>query len=258
MSETGKYMYAISRSVPSSVLNATPGLDHRPLQVIEHRKLSAVVSDVDLDEYGEDGLRRNLERMEWLEETARTHDTVVQALAQSGPVAPLRLATICLDDRGVRARLDEWYLALEQVLDRVAGRMEWSVKVLNLDTASASAPAPVRVEGIGSSSGAGYLQRKKAEVEARERSAADAASTAEAVHAQLAELAVASRRLPAQDPRLTGHRGTMLLNAAYLVEIEAEASFEAGVQALAARHPGVLVSARGPWPPYSFAMLEQR
>ena len=90
--------------------------------------LIAVVSDVDLVEFGEEGLRANLERLEWLEEVARGHDAVVQAVAALGPTAPLRLATICLDDGGVRRRLDEWYHALELVLDRVQGRMEWSVK----------------------------------------------------------------------------------------------------------------------------------
>ena len=39
-----------------------------------------------------------------------------------------------------------------------------------------------------------------------------------------AGLSVASRRLAPQDPRLTGREGTMLLNAAYLVATEGEAS----------------------------------
>ena len=39
----------------------------------------------------------------------------VQTVAQSAPTAPLRLATICLDDAGVRRRLDEWHDELELV-----------------------------------------------------------------------------------------------------------------------------------------------
>ena len=81
-----------------------------PLEVVRHRGLDAVVSSMSTwTEFGEEGLQRNLEDLEWLETVARRHDDVVQLVAGTGSVAPLRLATICLDDDGVRARLDEWY-----------------------------------------------------------------------------------------------------------------------------------------------------
>ncbi len=255
MPETGRYMYAISRGVDPAWLAGTPGLGGGRLEVVEHRNLSAVVSDVDLEEYGEEGLRRNLEKIEWLEETARCHDAVVQAVSAHGPTAPLRLATICLDDARVRTRLDEWGVALDQVLDRVEGRKEWSVKVFaparTVEAATDSGAAP----SVG---GAAYLQRKKAESEARQNAEEGAARVAEEVHEALSAVSVASRRLPAQDPRLTGYQGTMVLNGAYLVDIDDGASFESLVQSLAEAHPESQVDVRGPWPPYSFAMLEQR
>ena len=130
MAETARYLYAISRGVDRAVLEGVRGIEGAPLDVVAHHDLSAVVSDVSLAEYGEEGLRRNLEKLDWLEVVARAHDTVVQTVAHSAPTAPLRLATICLDDAGVRRRLDEWHDELELVLDRVEGRMEWSVKVL--------------------------------------------------------------------------------------------------------------------------------
>ena len=68
---------------------------------------------------------------------------------------------------------------------------------------------------------------------------------------------VASRQLTPQDPRLTGHEGTMLLNAAYLVETEGEADFVRQLDELVAAHPDLHIECRGPWPPYSFAVLEQ-
>ena len=255
MAETGRYLYAITRDVDPAVLADVPGLGGGRLEVVEHRELAAVVSSVDLDEYGEEGLTQNLERLDWLEEVARGHDAVVQALAGHGPTAPLRLATICLDDGGVRRRLDEWHAALQLVLDRVQGRMEWSVKALLPARAPEPAPASAATgERVG---GAEYLRRKKAQTETRYADDEVALRTVEQIHDELASLSVASRRLPPQDPRLTGHEGTMLLNAAYLVEIADEATFAAGVQALQEANPGVVLDHRGPWPPYSFAMLEQ-
>ena len=49
----------------------------------------------------------------------------------------------------------------------------------------------------------------------------------------------------------------MLLNAAYLVETTDEADFTAAVEDLAGSGSDLQVEVRGPWPPYSFAVLEQ-
>lgn len=254
MAETGRYLYAVTRGLSPSALEGLPGLGGAGLDVVEEHGLSAVVSTVDLDEYGEEGLTRNLERLEWVEEVARRHDAVVQALAPLGPTAPLRLATICLDDDAVRRRLDEWYSALQLALDRVEGRMEWSVKGF----APERPAAPVTTAGAEELGGAEYLRRKKAQAEVRQADDEKTARTVEEVHDALARSSVASRRLPAQDPRLTGHQREMLLNGAYLVETAAEEQFTSTVQALSLAHPELGLTCGGPWPPYSFATLEQR
>jgi hypothetical protein len=248
----GRYLYAVSRGLPPDALADVPGLGDGRLEVLEHQGLSAVVSDVDLEEYGEEGLRRNLERLDWLEEVARRHDEVVHAVAEHGPVAPLRLATICLDDVGVRRRVEQWHDALEQVLDRVEGRGEWSVKAF----AARAEPQPAASDAAGEG-GAAYLRRKKAETLTRAEGEEQALKVAEEVHARLSAVSVASRRLPPQDPRLTGHVGTMTLNGAYLVDTARADEFADAVRAAQADHPEAGIDAAGPWPPYSFAMLEQ-
>lgn len=258
MAESGRYLYAISRAVDSASLEDTPGIRGSRLEVVAHRSLSAVVSTVDLTEFGEAGLRRNLEDLEWLEDVARSHDAVIQKVATLGPTAPLRLATICLDDLGVRARLDEWYHPLQQVLDRVEGRLEWSVKAYaRQGTDDEQVAAGVATEqGMGS--GAAYLARKREQTQQRQEAEERALQVAEQIHTRLSEHAVASRRLPAQDPRLTGHEGVMTLNGAYLVPAEGGESFAAALASLREEQPEAHLDARGPWPPYSFAMLEQR
>jgi hypothetical protein len=249
---TGRYLYAISRGLDAADLATTTGLRGAPLEVVSHRGLDAVVSDVPLEEFDEAGLKQNLERLSWLEDVARGHDAVVHAVAAVGlPVAPLRLATICHADDGVRDRLDEWHDDLAEVLDRVAGRAEWSVKVIVPPVESQSAAStPV-------ASGADYLRRKKADQEARESRLAVSTDLGENVHRSLTPAVVASRLLPPQDPQLSGHVGTMVLNAAYLVENGDADLFERRVAELAKAHPDVRIDSAGPWPPYSFAVLEQ-
>ena len=125
-----RYLYAVTRAIEARRLEGQTGIDGRPLAVISQSGLGAVVSDVDLASFGEEGLRRNLESMEWLERVARKHDAVVHAVARTGPTAPFRLATICLDDDGVRADWTSGDDEMPRALDRVEGRREWSVKVV--------------------------------------------------------------------------------------------------------------------------------
>jgi hypothetical protein len=102
-----------------------------------------------------------------------------------------------------------------------------------------------------------YLQRKRESTQRRMQSEERARQLAAEIHAALAQHAVASRRLPAPDPRLTGHEGVMTLNGAYLVPADESDAFAATVAALSQQHPDAHLEAGGPWPPYSFAVLDQ-
>jgi hypothetical protein len=252
VAEQGRYLYAVCRGLDVADLDGLHGLDDHAVEGVESDGLVGLVSAVDLDEYGEEGLRRNLERLDWLETVARGHDAVVQAAALLVPTAPMRLATIFRDDDGVRRRLGEQAARIHTVLDRVEGHEEWSVKVLT--HAAEPRPEPVGTGG----SGADYLRRRKQEQESRDTGLRDAHLVAERVHDALAGVAVATRRLAPQDPRLTGHSGTMVHNAAYLVPRVLSDEFAAAVGRAATANPDVRVDAGGPWPPYSFAMLDDQ
>lgn len=252
MAETARYLYAVSRGLGPDRLGQVAGLRGAPVQIVSLGGLEALVSDVPLSEFDEVGLKENLESLTWLEDVARGHDQVVQAAGMHAAVAPLRLATICLDDDAVRRRLEEWHDDLHQVLDRVQGRVEWSVKVILPPESAPSAQATTTV-----ASGAEYLQRKKAERERRDERLSTSTSLGDDLHRDLAGFAVATRLLAPQDPRLAGYTGTMLLNGAYLVDADEGDLFRSHVDALAEAHPEVNVDVAGPWPPYSFAVLDQ-
>ena len=138
------------------------GLSGAPVELVDHESLQAVVCTVDLDEYGEDALTRNLEDLAWLEDLARTHNAVVFRAAEVATVAPTRLATICSDDASVRAWIADAHDALVSALDRVQGRVEMSVKVhaTSAMTDGSGADEPATADGPGA--GAAYLHRKGA------------------------------------------------------------------------------------------------
>ena len=255
MTETGLYVYAVARGLSEAGLDQRTGLGSAPLRIVTHRGLDAVVSEVGLDEFGDEALRRNLEDLQWLERVARTHDGVTRTVSSAATSAPLRLATICLSVERVQALLDEWHDALVAALDRVQDRDEWSVKLL-VTRAAAQRPSVSSAAGSEDRPGAAYLQRRRTEAEDKARAAAEAEALAEEVHAQLRESVVASRRLALQDARLSGLQGTMVLNGAYLVDRDRTSAFTDLTERLAAAHPSLQVEVQGPWPPYSFSTLE--
>jgi len=256
VTETGFYVYAVSRHLDPASVSPLRGLQDAPLRVIAHAGLSAVVSEVHLDEFGDEGLRRNLENLAWLEQVARTHDAVVHAVGETTTSAPLRLATICLDEERVKHLLDEWHDLLVRALERIEGRQEWSVKVVVPPSPVAEAEPEDSLTTLPVGAGAAYLKRRKEESERKRESAAHFDALAAEIHALLSSAAAASRRLAPQDPRLSGHQGVMSLNAAYLVDESEVERFSALVRDLQDGNPSVRLDVQGPWPPYSFATLD--
>ena len=249
---TGLYAYAISRGLTAEDVADRPGIGSAPLRLVERDGLVAVVSEVDLEQFDEEGLRRNLEDLRWVEEVAIAHDDVARHLAGRAPTAPLRLATVFLGEESLRGQLATWHDGAERALDRIEGRSEWSVKAF----ADPSAPEPSGPAPEGAGAGRAYLMQRRAATQRREESTREDAEVAEELHAVLTDHATMGRRLAPQDKRLSGHTGEMVLNGAYLVDAAQEEAFRALVEQVASRHARIRVELGGPWPPYSFATLD--
>jgi hypothetical protein len=260
--DLGVWVYAVMRGPAGERIGPVTGQDGvggTPVRAVESDGLVAVVASVALDEFGEQPLRRNLEDLDWLAATARAHDAVIHVAGGIGPVVPLRLATVYLDDSGVSGLLQERRADFEAALDLVEGRTEWGVKAYG-DPGALAGPAQDAVQpdeqAAGRGAGTAYLQRRRAQRQAQETGEQEAAAQAERIHTELARLAVASTRHPPQDPQLSGTRTRMLLNGAYLVDDARAEEFAAVVRSLDAERDGVSVELTGPWPTYSFAGLE--
>jgi Gas vesicle synthesis protein GvpL/GvpF len=248
------YLYAVGdAALGDAVPPGLIGVDDAPVRVIVDGRLAAVVSTVDPLHFSEEALQRALEDLTWLAATARAHHTVVDAVWQHRPVAPLRLATVYLDDDNVRAVLRARVRAFTGLLGRIRGAKEWGVKAFAHPQPDADLDRTAADGTLGP--GAAYLQHKR---KARDRAARvqeDVRDAAADLHQSLSAVAVASHLYPPQDPQLSGHREHMVLNAAYLVEESAAGAFSDMVKAW--QSPHVDVELTGPWVPYSFATLEE-
>jgi hypothetical protein len=252
---TGLYAYAITRGLASADVAGLRGIGGAPVRPVECGGLVMLVSEVDLEDFGEEGLRRNLEDLAWLESVALAHDEVARFAAGRAATAPLRLATVFLSEDSVRAQLAEWHGEAERALDRIEGRTEWSVKAY-ADPSARQAPEATDAGAPGVGAGKAYLLQRRAATQRREQAAQEDAGIAEGLHAELEGLATLSRRLPPQDKRLSGYDGVMILNGTYLLDDAQVEAFQEVAAQLGRRHAHVRVEVGGPWPPYSFASLD--
>jgi len=214
------YLYAFARGLGS--LPRATGLKERPPELVAVGSLDAVVS------------RHDRLEQEVAADALVAHAEVVDALmAETDEFVPVRFGTVFEDETSLQNAAAGNEQALEQVLRKVRGRVEFGLHVVRRP--GAPVPAPER-------SGRERLLGKLEQL----RAAEDAAELDE----PLVRLAVESRRRLLRTPRL-------LLSAAYLVERPRASEFAERLRELVESRPERLeVLATGPWPPYSFAELE--
>jgi len=253
----GVWVYGVGVDIDAARLAGTRGVDGETLRTVDAAGLTAVVGSVDLESFGEDGLRRSLNDLPRLEAIVRTHHDVIQAVSRLGPTVPARVPAVYDDDAGVETMLEEHRQTLAEAVDRVDGRQEWGVKAYGQPPPVPAPADPRRVPrtGAGSprpASGTAYLQQRRAAVSARDETRRTALAEAEALHSQLCRSAMACRLHRPQHAALTGDTRWMVLNGSYLLDDERSGAFRATVTRLAPSHAHLAIELTGPWPPYSF------
>ncbi|WP_328437630.1 GvpL/GvpF family gas vesicle protein [Streptomyces sp. NBC_00444] len=244
-----RYVYAVCRPFRSALQAQLKGVAGEPPKQLTHHGLVAVLSTVPERDFAEEPLRAHLEDLEWLTETARAHQSVIDALTAVTTPLPLRLATVFRDDSGVRIMMEAREEEFRRTLDRLEGRVEWGVKVyVDAEPAQTGPPA-----GTGTpASGRDYLRQRRSRVRAHEDRWQQAERFASGLHATLSARAEDSRLHAPQNSSLSGASGRNVLNAAYLVPRADSESFVEIVDRTKDEEAGIRVELTGPWAAYSF------
>ncbi|MFF7654111.1 GvpL/GvpF family gas vesicle protein [Streptomyces sp. NPDC007983] len=251
---TLEYAYAVVREadIPRTALERVRGVAGEPVRAVPHLGLAVLAGPVPAADFDEGPLRERLEDLTWLEGVARAHQRVVDTAGADTCVIPVRMATVCRGEEGLRRLLATGRDRFTTALDRLEGRVEWGVKVY-------AAPAPAEepsAEPSAATSGRDYLRRRGAQRRASEERWGRTEEGARRVHETLAALAEGARLHPPQDVRLSGEADRNVLNAAYLLPREDSEAFAEQVGRLAGREPGLRLELTGPWAPYSFVAAE--
>src|SRR5260370_6413948 len=203
------WMYGVAGDDPEALAAGLAGVGGAVPRTITAAGLTAIVGDVGDREYGEVALRHNLEDLDWLAQTARAHHAVLEAVAERGPVVPMRLATLFASDAGVTGTLQERAEDFRGALSLISARSEWGVKayaVKPADPAGEPGRPVAGQEDPATGPGAAYLQRRRAQLTATKDARREALASARTVYAELSGVPVSSPPYPPPPPDPPGQQ----------------------------------------------------
>jgi hypothetical protein len=251
--EQASYVYAVCRPLGLSSTEGLRGVGGHPVHLVVEGDLAAAVSTVPLDEFDEQALHTKLEDLRWLEEVARAHHKIVDAVALRTVALPLRLATVYRGDERVRQVLRENAEAFATTLDELVDRVEIGVKVYAEAGARSAAP-PAQEASADESPGKAYLRRRREQRDRRDDTWQRASALCERADEVLGGMSRARAQHQPQNAALSEAPGENVMNNAYLVDGGRVTEFLEAVDELNSRAPeGTRIEASGPWAPYSFA-----
>ncbi|MFJ6940997.1 GvpL/GvpF family gas vesicle protein [Streptomyces sp. NPDC101132] len=258
------YVYAVAAPAPGlreavAALRGVAAAPVEPLEPQDDGPPAAVflTSQVPEADWGEEPLKARFEDLDWLEDTARSHHRVIEALTGRTTVLPLRMATLYQDRDRALAALGRQQRAFADRLASLAHHREYGVKAyVRTAPEDAESPPTAPPPAPAASPGKAYLRARRAQHHAREDRHRQAALAAERIAATAASYASHRVRHPAQTGPLTrGESGENVLNDAYLVRDDQAGAFRAAVEEAGEGLPGIRIEVTGPWAPYSFATL---
>ncbi|MEO7082837.1 MAG: GvpL/GvpF family gas vesicle protein [Gemmatimonadaceae bacterium] len=256
------YVYGI---VPGamSASSMPAGLDDAQVSLQQQDGVGALVSQLDASVYGPDMLETSSGDVEWLSPRAVAHDLVLTWASDRGAVIPLPMFSLFSSGNAVEKMLHERAPALTATLAHVARGREYALRVYRVDgelLRSVGALSPRLKEmsdaAAAASPGQRYLLERKLDGEGKTEMRSVSAGIVEEIVAALSAASLEFVRSPI--PRAAGTdaggRGTMVLNAAFLVSPGALEGFQRTLATLVEKHAshGFRFDFTGPWPPYHF------
>jgi len=251
---TATYLYCLVRSAREPSLRAAPaGLPGagRPRAIDAGGGLWLVVADAPLQRYGEKPIERGLRDLAWVSSVAVPHEAVVEHVAKSGTVVPMKLFTLFRSDTRALEHVAKRRKRIDRVVERIEGREEWGLRDL-LDETAALRRARDDAQAVAPGApGAAFLLRKKKEHDLAREVIEHARDRADGLFELLAVQADDARRRP-PPPGEIGKR--VLLDAAFLLQRKKAKAFQTKVRAEAKKlaDRDYQLTLTGPWPAYTF------
>jgi hypothetical protein len=253
------YVYAIGRA-GHTLPDQPEAVDgSSSIAAIEADGLAAFYTAVDAAEFSQPVIDARSKDVEWLGRIGYRHQSVMSALMRGGTVIPLRAFTLFASESTLRQHLHAERDRFSRILERLDGKEEWTLRI-EFDAARWSEALVRRVEPLRdlagqvdrAAPGKGFLLRKKLDEEKKRASReAELQVVAEVEQAVMRTLVCDT----VAESRQERSGGFPQINV--LIERDEGARLTALRDELTQRYEkdGVSVALTGPWPPYTFAVM---
>ena len=259
MENTGILVYCITEDTDEKITEIE-GLDGSgTLYAVKSGGLSAIVSDVSLEEYGEEKMAENGENIEWLKEKAAIFMDIIMKVMGLTNVIPMKFLTIFLSEDRVREIIDENLESFRETFKKIAEHDEFGVKIYCDEKKYKDATLAEEVRNFentlaGKPKGAAFFLKKKFETELDEKIRNKIFSISNGFAAELSALTSEMKINKNLAGEITGIEIPMILNCAFLVNSDQKELFAGKIEKFGYDFggSGFHIDLSGPWPPYSF------
>jgi hypothetical protein len=261
------YLYCLARPESLALVQGLAGSDLQgvderyPVTALDQQggSVVAVIGQVEPAEFSD----QNLQALDWLGPRAQRHEAVVERIMDVSPVLPVKFGTMFRSRTNLEQFLDRHHKDIEQALDALRDKAEWSVKgylvaeAARTIIAAEDSGVQSRRAALSPSPGLRYLQQKQLDAEIDAALRAWVARVTHDLHDVLTHHAVASTVLRCHASAVTGRPERMVFNGSFLLTPAALADFRAALSCQQQTHQktGLILELRGPWPPYNFCPI---
>jgi len=235
-----------------------------PVAFRQYYDIVLAFSQVPLEKYSEETFHEKIAYdLAWIDEKARRHTFIVELLHERYDLIPFRFWTIYKDGQTIDALLREHYNDFKQLLSRVKGKTEWSIKVYCqeqkfLKNYKQEQDTSVRAVLDETGQGKSYLMKKKMEKnmqsDLRNRMLKELDFVIDTLKKRFPDYFVGE----CYDSDSAKDAGKMLYNCSVLAPRGDVAAVVETTRELngAVNREGLIIELSGPWPPYSFTFME--
>lgn len=207
------------------------GIDDSPVRAVDVGGLRAWVSDT-----GGSAVTPSPER-------ARSHDRVVRAALDLETPLPARFGQVVSDEAALEALVEPRRAAFSAALERLAGMVEMTVRVI-LPVPAREGPVPTGQEEKAAS-GREYLERVAATQREERNLLAEEGIVREHISSAVQEL-VRAESFAGAAP------GASMITVSHLIPRVHIEHYRRAIGALREDQPSLAIMVSGPWAPYSF------
>jgi hypothetical protein len=255
------YLYCVADKEPK--LKEIGGLAN-DLFLICKNDLYAVAGKVEEEDFGEEGLRRNMADFEWVKAKVSVHERIIELVMADTDVIPFKFGILFNTNDSLKAMLEQYGEEFKAILRRLAHKQEWGLKIYcnseKLKTSFSNDEAEImKIEDEIKSSSVGksyFLKKKKDELidKTLNEEISECGRESFELLKELSFEARINRLLPKE---VTEREDNMILNSAFLVDREEVGDFQNMIDTLKMHYEdkGFLIDCTGPWPPYNFCGL---